>query len=456
MQTITEGVPLPVFPNHVPQNAAMRFHKSKYAFHKSKYTFGASSANVVVLGNSVVRNGGEDLAAAAVGARGVREGVHVFTFKIDRTRGNDGLGIFVGVAAAIDFQNRSAWGAAYAMGLHGRNLFSWRDGLAAATLERGALEGSEDSVEDGSVVRVRVDMETRELSFSINSGEYEAAKGLTLPLIVRPFCKLAGFTGDMVAMAYEGDEASLAAELAPPTAFEFCVPQNASMLRHGVHYQPAVLGPHGSNVRLDDSTATVIRAGGRDHTAAAVGARGTQFGVATYTFRLDHTLADDGLGVFVGVADGGVDYANEKSWGDAWALGCHGGNIFQWEDGLAKGALVRGALPGIDEGFKNGTVVCVRVDMGSRELSFSVDGTRFVVAKGITLPRTVRPFCKLSGSSGDRLSLAYDGEALPPCQRERQLTLADEALIEATIDAALANPKLPRTSSDTVLSAFLE
>ena len=124
MQTITEGVPLPIFPNGVPQNAAMRSHKSKYGVG----TFGASAENVTVLGNSLVRNGGSDLTAAAVGSRGAREGVHVFTFKIDRTRGNDGLGVFLGIAdAAVDFQNPSEWGCAYAIGCHGQNLFSWKN-----------------------------------------------------------------------------------------------------------------------------------------------------------------------------------------------------------------------------------------------------------------------------------------------------------------------------------------
>merc|ERR1712190_114170 len=103
---------------------------------------------------------------------------------------------------------------------------------------------------------------------------------------------------------------------------------------------------------------------------------------------------------------------------------------------------MRHALPGSDTSLRDGTVIKVRVDMGTRMLGFSVDGSDFVVAKGVQLPDAVRPFCKLAGVTGDCVSLAYEGEALP------QLTAADKETIEVV---ASANPKLPRVSSDTVI-----
>jgi len=452
MMSITEGVPLPVFPNNVPQNAAMRAHKTRYEV----ATFGAAAENVNVLGRTVLRRGGADEKAAAVGSSGVREGVAVFTFKIERTRCNDGLGVFLGVAdASVDFQNRTQWGTAYAIGCHGQNLFSWKDALGVASLERGGLPGSEESIEDGSVVRVRVDMHKRELAFSVNSGEYQVAKGVVLPAIVRPFVKLAGFNGDKVAMAYEGDEAEIVTDGVPLPVFPYGVPQSSAMLQHGVHYRARILGAHGANVSV--SGATAIRNGGKDTTAAIVGARGFHSGSHTFSFRIDRTKGNDGLGLFVGVADSSTDFLNNETWGAAWALGCHGANLFSWEDSFASAQLERGVMPGSEQSLKDGTVIAVRVNMSARprELAFSIDGGDFVVAKGIALPETVRPFCKLAGADGDAISLAYEGERLPPVASMDAIDERCAAQIikdnEIIAKVTAGNNKLPRESGDSVL-----
>lgn len=42
------------------------------------------------------------------------------------------------------------------MGCHGCNLFEWSDARAAGTLIYGGLPGSEESLEDGSTVTVKV------------------------------------------------------------------------------------------------------------------------------------------------------------------------------------------------------------------------------------------------------------------------------------------------------------
>lgn len=433
----------------------MRAHRSNF----KAGTIGAASPNINVLGCSILRRGGGDNdKAAAVGARGVSEGVAVFTFKIERTRHNDGLGIFIGIAdASVDFQNMNEWGKCYALGCHGQNLFSWENGLGVASLKRGALLGSENSVEDGSVVRVRVDMENRELAFSVNSMEYQIAQGIELPKFVRPFCKLAGFTGDKVSLAYKGDETELVTNGQPLPTFKYDVPQNSAMLAYGVHFRPRILGPHGANII--SSGATSVRNGGTDNSAALVGARGTSSGTSTFMFRIDHTKDNDGLGVFVGVADSSTDFLNRERWGAAWALGCHGSNLFSWEDGLGSAQLERDAFPGSDESLKDGAVISVRVNMDARprELAFSVDGSDYVVVKGINLPPTVRPFAKLSGSDGDALSLAYAADKLPPRtglttgdEQTSVLSAKDEDII-ATITTG--NLKLPRESGDSVLVA---
>jgi len=242
-------------------------------------------------------------------------------------------------------------------------------------------------------------------------------------------------------MAYEGEELQIVTEQVPAPVFINGVAQNAAMRKHGAVHSPRVLGAHGSNVAVAGSIA--FRVGGTDAAAAAVGARGTSFGVATYTFRIDRTKGGDGLGVYFGVADGATDFENGEAWGAAWALGAHGGNLFSWEDGLGAGALVRGALPGSEESLPDGATVAVRVDMALRELSFAVNGGDFVVAKGVELPPSVRPFCKLSGFTKDSVSLAYQGEDLPALDSPGSSN-------KSTAEAGF-NPKMPRVSSDTVL-----
>jgi hypothetical protein len=441
-------VPLPQFPNGVPQNAAMRAHRSSY----TAGTFGASAGQVLVAGHKVVRRGGEDEKACAVGSRGVRDGTAVFTFVIERTRGNDGLGLFLGVTdASTDFSNQSEWGSAYAIGCHGLNLFSFENSLGSANLVRGGLPGSEHSLKDGSVVMVRVDMAARELAFSVNGGEYVVAKGVKLPPIVRPFCKLAGFDDDMVSMAYEGEEAALVRPALPLPIFKHGAEQNAAMRAHGVHYRPAVLGPHGANIASVGATA--IRNGGKDSTAAVVGARGAQMGTATFSFRIERTKGNDGLGVFVGVADSSVDYLNNEVWGAAWAIGCHGRNLYSWTDALESAELLRDALPGSEDSVTDGTVVEVRVDMDARprELAFSVAGSDFVTAKGVELPETVRPFAKITGANGDAISLGYETDTLPPVHVHGLSPFQAAADEEIIANCDVGNAKLPRESNDSVL-----
>lgn len=449
MMQVSETVPLPQFPNGVPQNAAMRAHRTTY----SVGTFGAAGGNVVVAGRVATRRGGEDEKAAVVGSRGVRAGTAVFTFKIEKTRENDGLGLFVGVVdASTDFLNQNEWGKAYALGCHGQNLYSWENSLGIASLERRALPGSEHSIEDGSVVRVRVDMESRELAFSVNSGDYIVAKGVKLPAIVRPFCKLAGFDDDKIALAYEGEESELVAPATPLPVFKHGAAQNAAMRAHSLHFRPTPLGPHGGNVLT--AGATAIRNGGKDATAAVVGSHGVHTGTATFCFRIQRTKGNDGLGVFVGVADSSVDYLNYEAWGAAWALGCHGSNLYSWEDGLEAAELVRDALPGSEDSVKDGTVIVVRVNMDARprELAFAVDGADFVTAKGVELPETVRPFAKLTGADGDAVSLAYEVDKLPAMQAIDELAPLQAAKDEDIIAyCAIGNPKLPRESNDSVL-----
>eukprot|EP00965_Chrysotila_dentata_P216366 6189331-Pleurochrysis_carterae.AAC.2 len=70
-----------------------------------------------------------------------------------------------------------------------------------------------------------------------------------------------------------------------------------------------------------------------DLAAVVVGARSAEFGVNTFTFRIERTYSNNGLGTFVGVADSGVDFLNHERWGAAWAIGCHGQNLFSWTDG---------------------------------------------------------------------------------------------------------------------------
>uniref|UniRef100_A0A7S4BVR1 B30.2/SPRY domain-containing protein n=2 Tax=Chrysotila carterae TaxID=13221 RepID=A0A7S4BVR1_CHRCT len=202
-------------------------------------------------------------------------------------------------------------------------------------------------------------------------------------------------------------------EMAPLPVFRNGVPQNEAMRAHRGTYAIKHLGPHGKNVivegriakraeadEIDMSGSMFVEDKCDDLAAVVVGARSAEFGVNTFTFRIERTYSNNGLGTFVGVADSGVDFLNHERWGAAWAIGCHGQNLFSWTDGRGAATLVRGGLPGSDESLPDGATIAVRVDLDARPrvLSFSVDGGPFIVAKGVELPRTVRPFCKLAGN----------------------------------------------------------
>uniref|UniRef100_A0A7S4BVP7 B30.2/SPRY domain-containing protein n=1 Tax=Chrysotila carterae TaxID=13221 RepID=A0A7S4BVP7_CHRCT len=255
-------------------------------------------------------------------------------------------------------------------------------------------------------------------------------------------------------------------EMAPLPVFRNGVPQNEAMRAHRGTYAIKHLGPHGKNVivegriakraeadEIDMSGSMFVEDKCDDLAAVVVGARSAEFGVNTFTFRIERTYSNNGLGTFVGVADSGVDFLNHERWGAAWAIGCHGQNLFSWTDGRGAATLVRGGLPGSDESLPDGATIAVRVDLDARPrvLSFSVDGGPFIVAKGVELPRTVRPFCKLAGFPGDSVALFYQGENSRAASSTTRECACAANSNEQT--AAGYNRKLPRESGDTVLSA---
>mmetsp|Transcript_5984 Transcript_5984/g.17486 ORF Transcript_5984/g.17486 Transcript_5984/m.17486 type:complete len:285 (-) Transcript_5984:216-1070(-) len=211
-------------------------------------TLGQHGDNVRVGGGVIAtRTGGSDASAVVVGSTGIQlmhpaqRGQGTFSWTIRKSQGNDGLGLYVGVADAdADFLSDS-WGKAWAMGCHSCNLFAWNDARGNGALVPGGLPGSEDSLEDGTTVTVKVCLRChrtpllssplprlrssslpfsslprlhaphkvdlsaspRTLSFSINGGEFVTASGCELPPTVRPFAKLAGAEGDSVSLAYD-------------------------------------------------------------------------------------------------------------------------------------------------------------------------------------------------------------------------------------------------------------
>eukprot|EP00315_Gephyrocapsa_oceanica_P004049 CAMPEP_0185317408 /NCGR_PEP_ID=MMETSP1363-20130426/46754_1 /TAXON_ID=38817 /ORGANISM="Gephyrocapsa oceanica, Strain RCC1303" /LENGTH=248 /DNA_ID=CAMNT_0027915661 /DNA_START=5 /DNA_END=751 /DNA_ORIENTATION=+ len=174
------------------------------------------------------------------------------------------------------------------------------------------------------------------------------------------------------------------------------------------------LGQHGDNVRVGGGV-IATRTGGSDASAVVVGSTGIQLmhpaqrGQGTFTWTIRKSQSNDGLGLYVGVADADADFLSD-SWGKAWAMGCHGCNLFAWNDARGNGALVPGGLPGSEDSLEDGTTITVKVDLSAspRTLSFSINGGEFVTASDCELPPTVRPFAKLAGAEGDSVSLAYD------------------------------------------------
>lgn len=162
-------------------------------------------------GLNAIRKGGEDTSAVVVGSTGiqldnpVQHGQGTFTWTIRKSKSNDGLGIYVGIAdGQTDFLS-NCWGKAWAMGCHSCNLFEWNDACDRGQIIYGGLPGSAESLTDGSTITVKVDLSAspRTLSFSINGGDFITADGCELPTSVRPFCKLAGFDGDAVTLTYD-------------------------------------------------------------------------------------------------------------------------------------------------------------------------------------------------------------------------------------------------------------
>eukprot|EP00962_Isochrysis_galbana_P019142 scaffold5574_cov126-Isochrysis_galbana.AAC.4 len=79
-------------------------------------------------GLNAIRRGGSDEAAVVVGSTGVQldnpaqNGCATFTWTIRKSKANDSLGIYVGVAdSQADFLSDS-WGKAWAMGCHSCNV----------------------------------------------------------------------------------------------------------------------------------------------------------------------------------------------------------------------------------------------------------------------------------------------------------------------------------------------
>ncbi|EOD16352.1 hypothetical protein EMIHUDRAFT_244982 [Emiliania huxleyi CCMP1516] len=130
------------------------------------------------------------------------------------------------------------------------------------------------------------------------------------------------------------------------------------------------LGQHGDNVRVGGGV-IATRTGGSDASAVVVGSTGIQLmhpaqrGQGTFSWTIRKSQGNDGLGLYVGVADADADFLSD-SWGKAWAMGCHGCN----------------------DSLEDGTTVTVKVDLSAspRTLSFSING----------------------GAEGDSVSLAYD------------------------------------------------
>ena len=81
---------------------------------------------------------------------------------------------------------------------------------------------------------------------------------------------------------------------------------------------------------------------------------------------LKSSQANDGLGVYVGLVDSSVGFRANAPWGGALAMGVHAGNLFEWADAKADGALVRGALDGYAESPTDGSVVSVQFDLASK------------------------------------------------------------------------------------------
>ncbi len=121
---------------------------------------------------------------------------------------------------------------------------------------------------------------------------------------------------------------------------------------------------------------------------------------------LKSSQANDGLGVYIGLVDSSVGFRANAPWGGAIAMGVHAGNLFEWADAKADGALVRGALDGYAESPTDGSVVSVQFDLASNYLAFKVNGGDWMVAKNVELPASARPFVKL-GSTGDSIALSY-------------------------------------------------
>mmetsp|Transcript_1670 Transcript_1670/g.4519 ORF Transcript_1670/g.4519 Transcript_1670/m.4519 type:complete len:199 (-) Transcript_1670:450-1046(-) len=117
------------------------------------------------------------------------------------------------------------------------------------------------------------------------------------------------------------------------------------------------LGQHGDNVRVGGGV-IATRTGGSDASAVVVGSTGIQLmhpaqrGQGTFSWTIRKSQGNDGLGLYVGVADADADFLSD-SWGKAWAMGCHGCNLFAWNDARGNGALVPGGLPG-PEGSRTG------------------------------------------------------------------------------------------------------
>lgn len=243
----------------------------------------------------------------------------------------------------------------------------------------------------------------------------------------------------------------------PPPAFKGDVAQSKGMLSAGTayDYRSKVVGPHGANLKLTDHSTVLRKAGGDDMKAAFVGARGVTHGVATFSFKILRS-AHSGLGTYVGVADAAADFNDSAHWGRAWAMGCHGQNLFSWEDGFEVASYVRGALPGSDTSLSSGDTVTVKVDMEKRELSFAVNGGQFVAAAHVTLPASVRPFCKLSGEVGDSVSLVYEDDVLDINQINQKDALAAAGGIEnadgrMSVDVVKTGALGERASGDSVL-----
>jgi len=74
------------------------------------------------------------------------------------------------------------------------------------------------------------------------------------------------------------------------------------------------------------------RTGGSDASAVVVGSTGIQLmhpaqrGQGTFSWTIRKSQGNDGLGLYVGVADADADFLSD-SWGKAWAMGCHGCNV---------------------------------------------------------------------------------------------------------------------------------